>query len=176
MSIVHEREEGLIERTIVTGVTTFQYLSALVLANGMLIIFQVGLVFFTVFGLFSIPYNGSFLLVLLAAVLQSLCGMSFGLLVSAVSPNVAFATMFSLGVFYPNLLLSGTVWPLEGMSDWVRIMSYFLPQTYPIEGLRSIMSRGWGLSHYDVQMGFIVSIVWIAIFTLAAALVFRHRQ
>ena len=30
------------------------------------------------------------------------------------------AIQLSLGSFYPNLLLSGIIWPLEGMPDYLR--------------------------------------------------------
>ena len=31
------------------------------------------------------------------------------------------AIQLSLGSFYPNLLLSGIIWPLEGMPDYLRL-------------------------------------------------------
>ena len=46
--------------------------------------------------------------------------MAFGLLVSALCDNEQDAIQLALGSFYPNLLLSGIIWPLEGMPQYLR--------------------------------------------------------
>ena len=48
--------------------------------------------------------------------------MAFGLLVSALCDNEQDAIQLALGSFYPNLLLSGIIWPLEGMPDYLRLV------------------------------------------------------
>ena len=53
-------------------------------------------------------------------ILQGICGMAFGLLVSALCDNEQDAIQLALGSFYPNLLLSGIIWPLEGMPQYLR--------------------------------------------------------
>ena len=53
-------------------------------------------------------------------ILQGVCGMAFGLLVSALCDNEQDAIQLALGSFYPNLLLSGIIWPLEGMPEYLR--------------------------------------------------------
>ena len=54
-------------------------------------------------------------------ILQGICGMAFGLLVSALCDNEQDAIQLALGSFYPNLLLSGIIWPLEGMPMYLRL-------------------------------------------------------
>lgn len=176
ITIVTERKSGLIERTIVAGISNFQFLVSQLLTQLCVLLVQVFLLMFCVFPLFKIPYHGEFLFILLLTILQSVCGMSYGLLVSSVSLSENMATMLALGTFYPNLLLSGTVWPTEAMHDYMRYFSYFLPQTLPIEAMRYMITRGWGPSHPQVQLGFLVTFIWIVIFLLSATLVFRHRR
>ena len=60
------------------------------------------------------------------------------------------AIQLALGSFYPNLLLSGIIWPLEGMPQVLRYLSYILPQTFACEAMRGILSRGWGLGWMQV--------------------------
>ena len=176
ITIVTERRNGLVERTVVTGVSNFQFLISQLLTQAFVLLVQVFLLMFCVFPIFQIPYHGEFFFILLLTILQSFCGMTYGLLVSSVSQSENMATMLALGTFYPNLLLSGTVWPTEAMHVYIRHFSSILPQTIPIESMRYMITRGWGPSHPQVQSGFIVTFVWVVIFLLSATLVFRHKK
>jgi ABC-type polysaccharide/polyol phosphate export permease len=62
------------------------------------------------------------------------------------------AIQLALGSFYPNLLLSGIIWPLEGMPQVLRYLSYVLPQTFACEAMRGILSRGWGMEYMQVRV------------------------
>ena len=41
----------------------------------------------------------------------------------------AVAMQLSIGSFYPCLLLSGILWPLEGMPAWLQTVASLLPNT-----------------------------------------------
>ena len=99
-----------------------------------------------------------------------------GLTISAVSTDENTAIMAALGTFYPQLLLSGIIWPLEGMPNIIRKISYFLPQTLPIIAFRDIILKGWGLTHFHVYIGFLCSIAWILIFLLLAYIAMKIRD
>lgn len=49
------------------------------------------------------------------------------------------------------LLLSGVLWPLEGIPIGLRYVAYALPTTWAAEAMRSIMLRGWGMQHQQVR-------------------------
>ncbi|CAG2181466.1 unnamed protein product [Oppiella nova] len=102
--------------------------------------------------------------------------MAFGLMISAICEEENSATMLALGSFYPNLLLSGTVWPTQAMPQFIRYFSYVLPQTIPIEAMRYILSRGWDLSYGIVALGFGVTIAWIIFFLSAAVIIFKYKK
>ena len=100
-------------------------------------------------------------------ILQGICGMAFGLLVSALCDNEQDAIQLALGSFYPNLLLSGIIWPLEGMPLYLRYISYVLPQTFACQALRGILSRGWSIVQPQVYRGFLVTrILFFSVFCI----------
>ena len=66
--------------------------------------------------------------------------MAFGLLVSALCDNEQDAIQLALGSFYPNLLLSGIIWPLEGMPDYLRLVTTLNNRDLELD---SIMSQSW---------------------------------
>lgn len=44
------------------------------------------------------------------------------------------------------------------------------------EAMRSVASRGWGLTQFSVWFGLVVVILWSAFFNLVAAVVFNIRN
>ena len=84
---------------------------------------------------------------------QGLAGMSFGFLISSLCDSQAVAMQLSIGSFYPNLLLSGILWPLEGMPSYLRIVAKLLPNTLACQAMRDIMLRGWGVEREEVYLG-----------------------
>jgi ABC-type multidrug transport system permease subunit len=137
---------------------------------------QIILVLFFTFLVFDIPSRGPIVWVILMLLLQGCTGMAFGLLVSALCHEENTAVMMILGTFYPNLILSGIIWPLEAMPYWIRWFSYMQPQTLPTEMLRHVLSRGWGIEEQGVWLGFAVTFAWLAFFLISAAIVFRVKK
>ena len=76
--IITERDEGVWDRTLVSGVTTTEILISHLLTQGLVMILQTLEVMLTSFGLFGLQCNGSFLTVLLLLLIQGLCGMCTG--------------------------------------------------------------------------------------------------
>jgi len=86
--------------------------------------------------------------------------MSLGLVIAAMSDSEATAVMLAVSIFFPIFLVSGIIWPLQAIPWWARWVSFGLSSTWAAEALRDIISRGWGLSYFDVWMGFILSLGW----------------
>jgi len=176
ISFIIERKEGLLDRSWVAGVTSLEVMFAHVVAQFVVMVVQVAFVLIFMILVFEVPARGPMIWVITLTLLQGLCGMAFGLVVSALCDNEQDAIQLSLGSFYPNLLLSGIIWPLEGMPDTLRYISYALPQTFACQALRGVMSRGWGLEWLPVYRGFMVSIVWIVGLLTLSAIILRIRR
>ena len=125
---------------------------------------------------FEVPAKGPMVWIVVLTLLQGICGMAFGLVISALCDNEQDAIQLALGSFYPNLLLSGIIWPLEGMPDQLKYVSYALPQTYACEAMRGILSRGWGLAYWQVYMGFAVTLAWTVVMLVLSAIILRVRR
>lgn len=176
LAFILEKRDGLLERSLVSGVTTSQILLAHASVQVLVMIIQISLVLAFTFFVFEIPSNGPFFWVVLLILLQGCTGMGFGLLVSAVCEEENTAVMMLVGTFYTNLILAGIIWPLEAMPKWLRWFSYAQPQTLPTETLRNILSRGWGIGESGVYLGFAVTIGWLVVFLMAAGLLMRYTK
>jgi len=176
LAFILERRDGLFERSLVAGVDTLQVLVAHALTQIIVMVVQIVFVLIFTFLVFEIPSRGPFIWVILLLLLQGCTGMAFGLVVSACCHEENTAVMMILGTFYPNLILSGIIWPLDAMPYWIRWFSYIQPQTLPTETLRHVLSRGWGIMEPGVYGGFIVTMIWMAFFLVSAAIIFRVNK
>nr|CAD7205275.1 unnamed protein product [Timema douglasi] len=126
-----------------------------------------------VFG-FEIQYNLALAVVLIA--LQATAGMTFGFLMSSLCEEIRTANYFSLGIFYPYLLTSGIMWPLEAMPTVLRYISYTMPGTLAIQSLRNLIMKDWTLLHPQVFSGFLSSIAYIVVQMWLCLLVMKYKK
>ncbi|PSN33181.1 hypothetical protein C0J52_26299 [Blattella germanica] len=99
-----------------------------------------------------------------------------GFVISAICELERNAIQLALGSFYPTLLLSGVIWPIEGMPCVLQYFSLGLPLTMATTALRCILSRGWTIVERDVYNGFISTIVWILVFLSISMLVLKFKK
>ncbi|XP_048864496.1 ABC transporter G family member 23 isoform X2 [Brienomyrus brachyistius] len=175
LSFVLERKEGLLDRCCVAGVSSLETMLAHLFSQLLVISVQISLMLLFIFLVFKVPNEGSLVLVIALIVLQGVTGISFGLVISAAIDDEQSANQAALGVFYPNLILSGIIWPVECIPYPLRYLSLVLPQTYASEALRCIMYRGWDLSRMMVWRGFVVTLGWNTFFLILAMVILKLR-
>jgi len=86
------------------------------------------------------------------------------------------AVIIALGLYTPCMILSGIIWPLEGVGAVMLAISYSLPCTWATEAVRSIANRGWGFTHSHVWPGFAVLSAWTVICWILTTLVHKARN
>uniref|UniRef100_A0A3B3YC23 Uncharacterized protein n=3 Tax=Poecilia mexicana TaxID=48701 RepID=A0A3B3YC23_9TELE len=175
LSFVLERKEGLMDRCWVAGVSSMETMLAHLFSQLFVISVQIILMLLFILLVFKMPNEGSLFLVVCLIVLQGVTGISFGLVISAGIDDEQSANQAALGIFYPNLILSGIIWPVECIPYPLRYLSLALPQTYASESLRCIMYRGWGMSEMMVWRGFAVTLGWNTFFLILATVILKLR-
>lgn len=73
-----ERNEGILERSLVNGITGTELLFAHVITQFTVMLGQTVLVLFFAFYVFDLTQKGNLILVVLLTILTGLCGMCFG--------------------------------------------------------------------------------------------------
>ncbi|XP_063216542.1 ABC transporter G family member 20-like [Bacillus rossius redtenbacheri] len=174
--IAAEREEGLLNRNIVAGVTSFEIMFSYFLTQFVLMCCQAALLIG--FGIFVYDFHcaGSLLLVVCLILLQGISGMCYGFVISASCQTERTAIHIAVGSLVPMMILCCVVWPAEGMYGVLRAISPFVPMTLPVHSMRAVMLRGWGMEHFDVYAGFLGSSAWILVLAAACALIFRVHK
>ncbi|XP_014281518.1 ABC transporter G family member 23 isoform X1 [Halyomorpha halys] len=171
-----ERDEGILERCLVSGITGLEILSAHVVTQFFVMLCQAIVTTVTALYIFNISNEGDLLWITLMMVLSGVCGMTYGFVLSSICDDLRNATYLSVGSFLPFIMLCGIIWPVQGMSKILQMVSYFLPLTLSTESLRSILARGWDINHPIVYSGFIALGVWTVIFMIISVLLIKFKK
>jgi ABC-2 type transport system permease protein len=173
LAIVKEREQGTLEQLIVTPIRPVE------LILGKLIPFAIiGYVEITVvvtFGwiLFGVVPRGSIGLLFAFSGLFLLNTLGLGLLVSTVSRTQQQVLMTIFAFLFPSIILSGFVFPIASMPEWIQVITYAVPLRYFLEIVRGIYLRGVGLQILWPQAAALLGIGLF--FIVAAVLRFKKR-
>ncbi|XP_065888001.1 ABC transporter G family member 20-like isoform X2 [Dysidea avara] len=175
-NLITIRKSGLYDRTWVAGVSVIEVVMSQVIGNSFVMLLQmIPAVFFIIY-VFNITMEGNIGLVILLAYFEGICGLALGLLISVFLYDEAAALQVSVTLFYPLLLIAGVFWPIESFEKWIQTITYLFPITYPAEGARSILLRGWGITDEPVYLGMVVLVVWIILLLLMTCLGLQIRK
>ncbi|XP_055304919.1 ABC transporter G family member 23 [Sitodiplosis mosellana] len=171
-----ERNEGMLERCLVSGITGIEMLFSHVATQFVIMCGQTTFVLIFSFSIFGLTLQGDILWVILLTILTGLCGMCFGFVVSSACDNERTATYMAMGSFLPIVMLCGIIWPIEGMYPGLKYIAWFLPLTQSTESLRSITQRGWLISETAVYTGFISTGIWVLVFLTISILLLKFKK
>uniref|UniRef100_A0A6M2DJ84 Putative lipid exporter abca1 n=1 Tax=Xenopsylla cheopis TaxID=163159 RepID=A0A6M2DJ84_XENCH len=171
-----ERNEGLLERSLVSGITGVEILFSHVTTQFLVMCGQTALVLIFSFAVFGLSIKGSVTWITILTILTGLCGMCFGFVVSCSCENERSATYMAMGSFLPIVMLCGIIWPIEGMHQVLRYISYILPLTKSTESLRSMLQRGWSIHRPQVYYGFLSTFGWCVVFLTVSILLLKFKK
>jgi len=152
ISFVHERSASTLDRLLSTPVTEGEIVAGYALAFGFVGLIQSCVIMTAAILLFNVMIVGNVLLALLVVFILGVGNQGLGFMLSSVAKNEFQAIQFLPLILFPSILLSGVFWPIEAVPTILRPVSYFIPLTYAVEGLRSVMIRGWSVDGIWLQL------------------------
>jgi ABC-2 type transport system permease protein len=164
MSLVRERQSGVMELFRISPVTAAEVIAGKVLAFGILGFVVAGLtaaLLVVGLGVPSLADPGFLALVIGLLLLASL---GLGLLIAVVSDSERQAVQLSLLVLLASVFFSGFVLAVDQFTPPVRALAYALPVTHGIQLLQDFMLRGSTTNPWQVG-----ALVAIALVTLVLA-------
>ncbi|XP_070154706.1 ABC transporter G family member 20 isoform X1 [Polyergus mexicanus] len=175
-SMLLERNEGLLERTLVSGLTGTEILFGQVITQFIVVFGQTVMVLVVSFVIFKITCAGDIGWITTLTVLTGLCGMCFGFVIACFCDTERSATYLAMGSFLPIVMLCGIIWPVEGIHPFLKYISFLLPLTKSTESMRSMLNRGWSISEPTIYYGFIATLIWISIFMSISILLLKFKK
>jgi ABC-2 type transport system permease protein len=153
--MAREWERGTFEAMFVTPVRTGEILLSKMIPYFVLGIGGLVLCILAAKFLFHVPFRGSVLVLAAVSALYLLVSLAIGLLVSSATKSQFVSSMVTLVVtFLPAMMLSGFLFDLRSMPDFVRLISYALPARYYVALLQTIFLTGniWSVIWPDAGM------------------------
>ena len=165
------KKQGILRRYHTTTLRVWQYFTANVLAQAVIGILSVSVLFITAMLVFDLNMNGDYLSLILFVVLSTIVLFGVGLAVGGWAKNENQAAPLANLVTFPMMFLSGTFFPRFLMPEWLQGISYFLPLTPVIDGVRLIVTEGKSLLDLGPQVGLLAA--WALVIYVIAFKVFR---
>jgi ABC-2 type transport system permease protein len=161
MAIARERERGTLEQLIVSPLRPAELIVGKIAPYVLLGYVQITLILIVGATVFQVAFAGSVLLLYALAFLFIAANLALGLVFSTLAQTQQQAMQMSFFFLLPNILLSGFMFPWEGMPKPIQWASQALPLTHFLRIVRGIVLKGSGWA--DVQR----EVLWLACILIA---------
>jgi ABC-2 type transport system permease protein len=170
-TVVRERENNTLEQLLVSPMTRSQFILGKIIPYIIIALVD----FYAILGfswlVFDLPQPTSHAILFLLAICYLAALISMGLAISTVSQTQQQAIFLSIFVLIPSILLSGFIFPLEAMPEFVRPVAYIIPFTYFVDIIRGILLKSNTIA--ELLPEFMALCVFAMVFTLFSIQRFR---
>lgn len=168
IAIVRERERGNLELLIATPIQSFELMIGKILPYVLIGYLQVSLILALGAFLFEVPIRGSLADFYLSVGVFIVSVLTLGLVISTFAMSQFQAFQLTFMSFLPQLLLSGFMFPFEGMPKLAQWLAEVFPLTHYLRIVRGIILRDASLSQLsgDLWPLMVFFIVGMAVATL----------
>jgi ABC-2 type transport system permease protein len=173
VAVVRERERGNIELLINTPVTSAELMVGKVLPYIFIGLVQLAVILAAGELLFEVPVRGSVVDLYLAGCVYIAANLALGLFFSTAVSSQFQAIQLTFFMMLPSILLSGFVFPFDGMPKIAQWIGEALPITHFIRLTRGIMLREAELGEMTGELLYLGIFAFVAM--TAAALRFSKR-
>ncbi|WGY47148.1 ABC transporter permease [Vibrio sp. ABG19] len=168
-AIVRERERGNLELLITTPVHSMELMIAKIIPYIFVGLIQVFIILGLGHVIFAVPINGAVSQILFGTLLFISASLTLGLMISTIATTQLQAMQMTVFILLPSILLSGFMFPYEGMPLAAQWISEALPATHFMRLIRGIVLRGADLADLWRDS------LWLAGFTLFGLVVASLR-
>ncbi|XP_040578847.1 ABC transporter G family member 20 [Lepeophtheirus salmonis] len=137
-----EKEAGLLVRISLTGVKFKSILISQLLVQSIVVLIHIfSCLLFLKISVCPQCSLSLYLLIGFLYSLQSLSGMTIGILLSTICSGRDQVIQYGLAIIFPTFLLCGLLWPLTSLPLYLKALSYSLPVTLSGQLIRRIIYR-----------------------------------
>jgi ABC-2 type transport system permease protein len=144
LAITRERERGTMENLLAMPIRPVEVLSGKIVPYIFIGLIQISIIMLAARAMFHVPFEGNLLTLYCAAFFFIAANLTVGISLSSLAQNQLQAMQLTLFYFLPNILLSGFMFPFQGMPVWARFIGEAIPLTHFNRLVRGILLKGNG--------------------------------
>jgi ribosome-dependent ATPase len=177
LAIVREKELGSITNLYVTPVTRIEFLLGKQLPYVAVAMANFGLMFLMALFVFQVPLKGSFLTLLLGALIYVFTTTAYGMLISAFT-STQIAALFGTSILtvLPATQFSGMMTPVASLSGTAQIMGRAFPMSHFLPISVGTFTKGLGLGLADLAPNLVSLAAFIPALLLLNCLLLRKQE
>jgi len=170
-AIVREQERGNMEMLITTPLAPIELMIGKIFPYIFIGAIQVSIILGLGYWLFNIPFNGGLSQLAIATLLFICASLVLGLVISTIAKNQLQSMQMTIFILLPSILLSGFMFPYEGMPLPAQYIAEALPATHFIRLIRGVVLRDVDVIEMNFDMLWLIGFTCIGL--LIAALRFK---
>jgi ABC-2 type transport system permease protein len=168
-AIAREHERGNMELLITTPLASIELMIGKIVPYIFIGSIQVAIILGLGVFVFNVPFNGSLWQLTFATFLFICASLVLGLIISTIAKSQLQSMQMTVFVLLPSILLSGFMFPYQGMPEGAQYIAEALPATHFIRLIRGVVLR-------DVEaLEMTDDMLWLISFTLIGLLVAALR-
>ncbi|HEY6512277.1 MAG TPA: ABC transporter permease [Burkholderiaceae bacterium] len=172
LAMTRERERGTMENLLATPAQPLEVMTGKIVPYIFIGLIQSTIILLAAVYLFGVPFVGSVATLYAVALIFIAANLTVGITVSSLAANQLQAMQLTFFYFLPTMLLSGFMFPFQGMPRWAQWIGEALPATYFMRLVRGILLKG---NHWpDLWPNIWPMLVFTAV-VMAFALVFYRK-
>ena len=175
LAIVREKELGSITNLYVTPVTRIEFLIGKQIPYIGVAMANFALMFLMALFVFQVPLKGSFLVLLLGALIYVTTTTAYGMVISAFA-RTQIAALFGTAIMtvLPASQFAGMMTPVSSLSPTAQIMGRAFPMTYFVPISVGTFTKGLGFA--DLGSSLVELSAFIPVLTLISFLLLRKQE
>lgn len=166
-----DKKAGALRRMQVAPIRAWQLIVATALNRILVGIMSVTLLFIAALVFFDFNMRGDYLSFTLFTIISTTCLFGFGMAIAGWAKDANQAAPLTQIITMPMMFLSGVFFPTFLMPEWLQNITYFIPLTPVIDGLRLILTESKTIFEIGPQLALIAG--WTGVIYVISFKVFR---
>ena len=142
LAMTRERERGTMENLLAMPARPLEVMTGKIVPYVFIGLIQSTIILLAARYLFNVPFVGSVAVLYGVALLFICANLTVGITLSSLAQNQLQAMQLTFFYFLPSILLSGFMFPFEGMPGWAQAIGSVIPTTYFMRSVRGILLKG----------------------------------
>lgn len=173
ISVVREREKNTLEQLLVTPMSKTAFIIGKILPYIVIAMLDFYLILSVGWYFFELPLPDSHIALFLLAFIYVSVMIALGLLISLISQTQQQAMFIAIFIIVPSILLSGFIFPLEAIPEYIRPISYIIPFTYFVEIIRGLLIKHTLVT--DLMHGYLALFSFVIVFVSFSIFIFKKK-